>query len=117
MNVDISPKRPPMSSCTAAAPAGSGSEGGGSSSCMRSLRLIAAVTSVVWVDSAYPAGWPANCKLLRLIRGAALLAEREGGGAEEGAALRGSLEEGADRARAHDRRPRGRAGDGALPRG
>ena len=29
MNVDISPNRPPMSSCTAAAPSGSGSDGGG----------------------------------------------------------------------------------------
>src|SRR3954454_12710705 len=40
MNVDISPKRPPMSSCTAAAPAGSGSDGGGSSVPRRSRRRI-----------------------------------------------------------------------------
>ena len=31
MNVDISPNLPPSSSCTAAAPTGSGSDGGGSS--------------------------------------------------------------------------------------
>src|SRR3954452_6177095 len=40
MSVDISPKRPPISSCTAAAPAGSGSDGGGSSVCQRSMRRI-----------------------------------------------------------------------------
>src|SRR3954465_7757909 len=40
MNVDISPKRPPINSCTAAAPSGSGSDGGGSSVAMRSMRLI-----------------------------------------------------------------------------
>src|SRR3954465_4549127 len=40
MSVAISPKRPPISSCTAAAPAGSGSDGGGSSVCQRSMRRI-----------------------------------------------------------------------------
>jgi hypothetical protein len=40
MNVDISPNRPPMSSLTAAAPAGSGSDGGGSSVAIRSKRRI-----------------------------------------------------------------------------
>src|SRR5918992_869055 len=40
MNVDSSPKRPPISSCTAAAPSGSGSDGGGSSVPQRSRRRI-----------------------------------------------------------------------------
>src|SRR5918992_3603499 len=40
MNVDSSPKRPPISSCTAAAPSGSGSDGGGSSVPQRSRRKI-----------------------------------------------------------------------------
>src|SRR5215210_757141 len=40
MSVDISPKRPPMSSWTAFAPSGSGSEGGGSSVPSRSMRRI-----------------------------------------------------------------------------
>src|SRR4051794_12043121 len=40
MNVDISPNFPPMSSCTAAAPLGSGSVGGGSSTPSRSMRWI-----------------------------------------------------------------------------
>src|SRR4051812_37829470 len=40
MNVDISPNLPPMSSCTAAAPLGSGSDGGGSSTPSRSMRWI-----------------------------------------------------------------------------
>src|SRR3954447_13550652 len=40
MKVDISPKRPPMSSWTAAAPSGSGSLGGGSSLASRSMRRI-----------------------------------------------------------------------------
>src|SRR4051812_47243742 len=40
MSVDISPKRPPISSCTAWAPAGSGSDGGGSSVPTRSIRKI-----------------------------------------------------------------------------
>ena len=40
MNVDISPNLPPSSSCTAAAPTGSGSDGGGSSACRRSMRRI-----------------------------------------------------------------------------
>src|SRR3954447_16003088 len=45
MSVDISPKRPPISSCTAAAPAGSGSEGGGSSASHLSTRKI------IWYSS------------------------------------------------------------------
>src|SRR5215217_4323754 len=40
MKVDISPKRPPISSWTAAAPSGSGSDGGGSSTPSRSMRWI-----------------------------------------------------------------------------
>src|SRR3954463_3473072 len=40
MSVDISPKRPPISSCTADAPTGSGSDGGGSSVCHLSIRRI-----------------------------------------------------------------------------
>src|SRR6185436_16167129 len=40
MNVDISPNLPPRSSCTAAAPTGSGSDGGGSSVSSRSMRMI-----------------------------------------------------------------------------
>src|ERR687896_2198237 len=40
MKVDISPKRPPISSWTAAAPSGSGSDGGGSSVPQRSRRKI-----------------------------------------------------------------------------
>src|SRR5215211_6323693 len=40
MNVDISPNLPPMSSWTAAAPLGSGSVGGGSSTPRRSMRWI-----------------------------------------------------------------------------
>src|SRR5437868_9793360 len=40
MNVDISPKRPPISSWTVEAPFGSGSEGGGSSVPQRSRRKI-----------------------------------------------------------------------------
>ncbi len=40
MNVDISPNRPPISSWTAAAPSGSGSLGGGSSTPSRSMRWI-----------------------------------------------------------------------------
>src|SRR5215210_4222092 len=40
MSVDISPKRPPMSSCTTEAPAGSGLDGGGSSTAQRSMRWI-----------------------------------------------------------------------------
>src|SRR3954454_22711505 len=47
MNVDISPKRPPMSSWTAAAPAGSGSVGGGSSTPSRSMRRITAGLLIV----------------------------------------------------------------------
>src|SRR3954454_14201693 len=42
MNVDISPNLPPRSSCTTAAPAGSGDDGGGSSVWMRSRRRIMA---------------------------------------------------------------------------
>ena len=42
MKVDISPKRPPISSWTAAAPAGSGSDGGGSSIAIRSNRRMRA---------------------------------------------------------------------------
>src|SRR5918999_1403352 len=40
MRVDISPKRPPISSWTAEAPSGSGSDGGGSSTWSRSKRWI-----------------------------------------------------------------------------
>src|SRR5512132_2705946 len=40
MKVDISPNLPPSSSCTAEAPTGSGSDGGGSSVCRRSMRRI-----------------------------------------------------------------------------
>src|SRR3954453_14426422 len=40
MSVDISPKRPPMSSWTAFAPSGSGSDGGGSPGPSRSMRRI-----------------------------------------------------------------------------
>ena len=40
MNVDISPYLPPSSSWTADAPIGSGSDGGGSSVCRRSIRRI-----------------------------------------------------------------------------
>ena len=40
MKVDISPNFPPRSSCTAEAPIGSGSDGGGSSACSRSMRMI-----------------------------------------------------------------------------
>src|SRR5215203_5302114 len=40
MKVDISPNLPPMSSWTAAAPFGSGSDGGGSSTPRRSMRWI-----------------------------------------------------------------------------
>src|SRR5215213_611521 len=45
MNVDISPKRPPMSSWTAAAPSGSGSVGGGNWTPSRSMRWIIGVLS------------------------------------------------------------------------
>src|SRR3954451_19975907 len=51
MKVDISPKRPPISSCTAAAPAGSGSDGGGSSVCQRSMRRIMSGSFVIWDES------------------------------------------------------------------
>src|SRR3954467_13528808 len=50
MKVDISPKRPPISSCTAAAPAGSGSDGGGSSVSQRSMRRIMS-SPLVWNES------------------------------------------------------------------
>src|SRR5918994_2925807 len=56
MNVDISPKRPPISSWTAAAPSGSGSDGGGSSTASRSMRWIMETSS--WTDGRsqrYPA--------------------------------------------------------------
>ena len=43
MKVDISPNLPPSSSWTAAAPTGSGSDGGGSSVCSRSTRRIMGV--------------------------------------------------------------------------
>src|SRR3954447_7692793 len=54
MNVDISPNFPPMSSWTAAAPAGSGSDGGGISTPSRSMRLI------MWVllESGPRTQWP-----------------------------------------------------------
>src|ERR1700761_4627551 len=40
MKVDISPNLPPSSSWTTEAPTGSGVEGGGSSACRRSRRMI-----------------------------------------------------------------------------
>src|SRR4051794_14205980 len=55
MSVDISPKRPPMSSWTAFAPSGSGSDGGGSSVPSRSMRRIMG-TSRTAVDE--PRGYP-----------------------------------------------------------
>src|SRR4051794_25984824 len=62
MRVDISSKRPPISSCTAAAPAGSGSDGGGSSVCHLSTRKIIWGLLLIWNDSrtACPARATAN---------------------------------------------------------
>src|SRR3954451_9708495 len=60
MKVDISPNFPPSSSCTADAPCGSGSDGGGISVCSRSIRRIMR-GPLDWTVSnqgyrAYPAG-------------------------------------------------------------
>src|SRR3954452_24146984 len=49
MNVDISPKRPPISSWTAAAPSGSGSDGGGNSDAEAVDALDHGVAPPSWV--------------------------------------------------------------------
>src|SRR4051794_16922426 len=69
MSVDISPKRPPISSCTAAAPAGSGSDGGGSSVCQRSMRRIMSLSSCLERVQTRMSG-PGPCK--PPVRGAAV---------------------------------------------
>src|SRR5918912_614755 len=60
MKVDISPNLPPISSCTAAAPSGSGSDGGGSSVPHRSRRRIIATSLCRVLHNVYPRGSRTN---------------------------------------------------------
>src|SRR5688500_18982013 len=86
MSVDISPKRPPISSCTACAPAGSGSDGGGSSVAQRSKRKIISghptrggrrLPSGLVLDRGGSGMWPLDAHGDREARGRAAPAEED----------------------------------------